>query len=75
MNAQKTAKQRIEANELACLEIVERSFKEHPTVYNAQKTLGFTKGTYTPHVEQIVKEVSAKYGVSKEGIELIIIKR
>jgi len=75
MNAQKTAKKRVTANELACLEIVERSFKENPTVYNAQKTLGFTKGTYTPQVEKIVKEVSAKYGVSKEGIELIILKK
>ena len=70
-----TAKQRIEANELACLEIVERTFKEHTTKYNAQKTQGFTSGTYTPQVERIVEEVCLKYGVSKQGIELIILKQ
>ena len=71
----KTARERVEANELACLEIVERTFKEHPTKYNSQKTQGFTSGTYTPQVERIVEEVCLKYGVSKQGIELIILKQ
>lgn len=71
----KTARERIEANELACLEIFRLTHEANPTKYNAQQTQGFTFGTYTPQVERIVKKVCEKYKVSKEGIELIILKK
>ena len=70
-----TNKARIEANEQACLEIVERTHELNPTIYNAQRVAGFTKGTYTLEFQEIVKEVCEKYGVSQQGIELIILRK
>lgn len=70
-----TARERIEANELACLEIFNTFHEANPTVSKQIFSQGFTRMGYTPQVERIVKKVCEKYKVSKEGVELIILKQ